>query len=558
MGGLSIGVFWGFLVSAVGLAALSLSSPLPERGAQQEVAAVVAAEAEVEAADVEVEAAGVEVEDVPDESVEPAVSAPVEETPADAEATPADAEEAATDVEEAPLDAEAGPATEIPLPSGSEFNRPPPEPEAALPTPDAAPSATVPQAPTLVGDESAPSFDTTPAAQPDVATDGPAQIAALGEGGTAPASPALAPAPAIASGPTALTQPEASDTPLVRTALLPQITEPAVEESVEEVAEEVVEEVTEVTPEPEAVPLQTPTFPVIGEGVAPETGAPAVPADVPTEDVAILATPTFPQTSGLPQVAPEVPSVEEATTPERTPEGTPEAAPQGNLPAIQAHAVPFDDTEDRPLMAIVLIDEPDSRIEISTLTRFSFPVAFAVDPLHPDAAERARAYREAGFEVVILGSMIPEGATAADFEVAFAAAQDTLPEAVALIDTPEGRIQGDRPVLDATVAALAASGHGLMAFPRGLNAAEQSASRVGVPGATLFRLLDDEEQRATVITRFLARAAFTATQEGTVIVAGRTRPDTVTALFSWALGGRSEGVALAPVSATLLRAASAR
>jgi polysaccharide deacetylase 2 family uncharacterized protein YibQ len=58
-----------------------------------------------------------------------------------------------------------------------------------------------------------------------------------------------------------------------------------------------------------------------------------------------------------------------------------------------------------------------------------------------------------------------------------------------------------------------------------------------------------------VITRFLGRAEFAAAQEGAVIVAGRTRPDTVTALFSWALGDRNEGVAIAPVSAVLQRLA---
>jgi polysaccharide deacetylase 2 family uncharacterized protein YibQ len=81
------------------------------------------------------------------------------------------------------------------------------------------------------------------------------------------------------------------------------------------------------------------------------------------------------------------------------------------------------------------------------------------------------------------------------------------------------------------------------------------AERADVPATTLFRLLDDEDQRATVITRFLGRAEFAAAQEGAVIVAGRTRPDTVTALFSWALGDRNEGVAIAPVSAVLQRLA---
>lgn len=525
MGGLTIGVILGAFVSAVGLAALSLSSPLPPRAGDADVV-----EAALDDGDV-VAPAGVE-EAVEEAVVEPPVEeeAPVEEA----------AEVPASETPEQ----SAAPATEIPLPSGSEFNRPPPEPEAALPTPDAAPSANAPLAPALADDVSAPTFDTATAAQPAVSAQGPAQIVAESGDASAPNSPASDRAPLVAGGPQPLTQPETSATPQVRTALLPQVSQ----------TPEVTPDVT--AQDPAAVPLQTPVFPTIGEGAEPATTTPDLPEDVatdgaieaPTQEVA--AVPAFPQPTGLPQVSADVP-VEETVEAEAA-----EPAPAGDLPAIEAFAAPFDPAEERPLMAVVLIDEPDSRIEQSTLTRFTFPVAFAVDPLHPDAEARAAAYREAGFEVVILGSMIADGATAADTEVALLAAETTLPEAVVVIDTPEGRIQGDRPVLDATVAALAESGHGLLAFPRGLNAAEQTASRAGVPAATVFRMLDDEDQRATVITRFLGRAAFTASQEGTVIVVGRTRPDTVTALFSWALGGRSEAVALAPLSATMLRASA--
>lgn len=552
MGGLSVGVFWGFVVSVLGLAALSLSSPLPPRG-EDDAAAVVEAAAVEEAGDGETA-------DAPD--AEEATADPDEVAP-DAEAGTPEVEEPAGEAEEGAE--ESAPATEVPLPSGSEFNRPPPEPEAALPAADTAPSVATPQAPALAGDVAAPSLDTTPAAQPSVAADAPAQIAATADAGTAPASPASSPAPVLGSGPAALTQPDASPMPQVSTRVLPQVAVPEADATEAEDPQAVDLPATAAlipdAVDPQPMPLQTPNFPIIGEDAA-EAQTPELPSEAPTEDIAALTTPGFPQISapaegtasatGLPQMTPAAP-VDEAPEAE---EAVEDPTPQGDLPAIQAFAAPFDASEERPLMAIVLIDEPDSRIEQSTLTRFTFPVAFAVDPLHPEAAARAAIYREAGFEVVMLGSMIPEGATAADAEVALAAAEVTLPEAVALLDTPEGRIQGDRPVLDAVVEALGASGHGLVAFPRGLNAAEQSASRAGVPGATLFRLLDDEEQRATVITRFLSRAAFTASQEGTVIVAGHTRPDTVTALFSWALGGRSEGVALAPLSATILRAAA--
>jgi polysaccharide deacetylase 2 family uncharacterized protein YibQ len=233
----------------------------------------------------------------------------------------------------------------------------------------------------------------------------------------------------------------------------------------------------------------------------------------------------------------------------------PPDADAADLPAIEAYAAPFDASERRPLIAVVLIDEPDERLDISTLTRFTFPVAFAIDPSRPDAAERAAIYRDAGFEVLMLASVIPEGATATDTEVALAAARARVPEAIALMDTPDSRVQAERVVLEATVGAAAGEGQGFVAFPRGLNTAEQTAARADVPAATLFRLLDDEDQRATVITRYLGRAEFAAVQEGAVVVAGRTRPDTVTALFSWALGDRNEGVAIAPVSAVLQRLA---
>jgi len=56
-----------------------------------------------------------------------------------------------------------------------------------------------------------------------------------------------------------------------------------------------------------------------------------------------------------------------------------------------------------------------------------------------------------------------------------------------------------------------------------------------------------------VISRFLTRAAFAGQQEGAVMVIGHTRPETVTALLTWALGGRSEAVTMAPLSAVLTR-----
>ncbi len=556
MSGLSVGILSGLVVATVGVAAVSLSTPLPPRAGMEIVGDGPASGAgdpvvdPVAREEPDGVAPAAAVEDATDEP------APVDAAPVEPAADPAPAQEVPAE--------SAAPATEIPLPAGTEFNRPPPEPEAALPSAETAPAGSAPQAPALASDVTAPTLDTSTAAQPAVGADAPAALSLSADPGAAPASPASDLAPASAVGPAALSQPDASTTPDVDTTLSAPV-EDAVAEAVspDVVGDDLGEDVAEaepdaviavVTPEPEAVPLQTPRFPSIGDGSGEaELTLPQTP-QAPPDGVAALRSPGFPRTSDLPQAIPgaepatedvvEAPASEEQPTIE-----------DGPLPAIRAFAAEFDADDTRPLLAVVLIDEPDGRIDVSTLTRFTFPVAFAIDPLQPDAAARAAQYRAAGFEVVILGSMIVDGATATDVEVALSAAQEILPEAVAVLDTPESRIQADRPVLDAVVGALAESGHGLVAFPRGLNAAEQSANRLGVPGATVFRLLDDENQRATVITRFLGRAEFSAAQEGAVIVVGHTRPDTVTALFSWALGSRSEGVALAPLSATIERAA---
>ena len=542
MGGLIVGIFWGALVSGIVLAAVSLSSPLPPRpGAPApEAAAEVAAEIEAPVSP-ETPASEPELPVADTESASDAEPAPEAETAPGAEPTPEVETEAVREPEAQPAaspettpEAEpaatpeaSAPATEVPLPAGSEFNRPPTEEAAVLPAADAAPNAATPGAPQLAAPAPAPLADTAPLAQPDVTETLP-PVAAVAPVLDVPEAPELDASAPTRSTPSTLEAetPDAAPTVEVRSVAPPTLPQAPLDDD-----EASVERTPEPEPETEEVAvIVAPRLPSIG--------------DAEEEAAEQPQSPTFPTTESLPTVAPLAGG---DTTPE------PEGVDVTDSRAITTFAAPFDMAEPRPLLSIVLIDDPDSRLDIETLTRFTFPVTFAIDPLHPEAADRAAAYRAAGFEVAILAAMLPDGADATDVEAAFGAALTTLPEAVAVVDTPDGRVQSDRPILDATVAALADSGHGLLAFPLGLNAAEQSARRENVPGATLFRLLDDEDQRATEITRYLARAALTAAQEGVVIVAGRTRPDTVTALFSWALGERSSAVALAPLSAALLR-----
>ncbi|WP_299768436.1 divergent polysaccharide deacetylase family protein [uncultured Tateyamaria sp.] len=223
-------------------------------------------------------------------------------------------------------------------------------------------------------------------------------------------------------------------------------------------------------------------------------------------------------------------------------------------PPIQIYAAPFENPEDKPLMSIVLIDEgadlTGGSVGLAALQSFPYPLTFAVKASLPDAAERAAEYRGQGFEVAALLDL-PAGATASDTEVTLSAAIDAVPEAVAVMEGTGTGVQETRDASDQVAAAVLASGHGLILQSKGLNTAQKLAARDGVPTGLVFRDFDSAGQTPTVIRRFLDQAAFRAGQEGGVIMVGRVRPDTISALLLWGLQDRAERVALAPVSSVL-------
>ncbi|CTQ50587.1 divergent polysaccharide deacetylase family protein [Jannaschia donghaensis] len=232
-------------------------------------------------------------------------------------------------------------------------------------------------------------------------------------------------------------------------------------------------------------------------------------------------------------------------------------APPPPKGALDLQAANFENPNDLPLMSIVLIDDPAFDVDRESLTAFDFPVTFAIDPTRPDAAEVAAVYRAAGHEVVALADIFPQGATPQDIEVAASAMRRALPQAVGLLDRASGGVAGDRAALDALLPALEEAGMGLLAHPAGLNTGVTTARREGVPATTLYRVLDDDAERAPVIVRYLDRATFEAAQDGTTVVLGRATSQTVTAIYSWRLGNRAEQVAAAPLSAVLKAAGEA-
>lgn len=287
----------------------------------------------------------------------------------------------------------------------------------------------------------------------------------------------------------------------------------------------------------------------------PET--PAEPEPPQQEDIAALpdTTTNAPDPGARPRIGQPAGSLinretdaEETAEPELTTKGT------TDQPPVVAWSQPFERSEDKPLMSIVLIDQgtdlSTGPVGLAALRSFPYPITFAIDPNLPDAAERMADYRSQGFEVLILLDL-PTGADATDAEVTLDAAFNAIPEAVGVLEGVTTGVQEGREASDQVTQILAASGHGFVVQSKGLNTTQKLAAREGVPSATVFRDFDSAGQTPTVIRRFLDQAAFRAGQEGGVIMMGRLRADTISALILWGLQDRAARVDLAPVSALL-------
>lgn len=231
-----------------------------------------------------------------------------------------------------------------------------------------------------------------------------------------------------------------------------------------------------------------------------------------------------------------------------------DAVPDTSDRPVDRFAVPHGNLNGKPVMAIVLMDEgvdlSRETIGLPALRSFPYPISFAVDSGLPDAKERMAAYRAEGFEVLATVNL-PQGAKAGDAEVSLAVALDAVPEAIGVLEGVGEGVQTSRDAAQQVTDILAASGHGFVTQNKGLNTVQKLAAKAGVPSAVVFRDFDSSDQTPSVIRRFLDQAAFRAGRDGSVIMLGRLREDTISALLLWGLQDRAEQVALVPVSAAL-------
>jgi len=424
-------------------------------------------------------------------------------------------------------------------------------------------------------DVQADSTDTTP----DIAT-APAEKPPVGDAGQTDEAPAPSPQLEVAS---------AAEEPVARPA----------QSNLEEANARVREPVVETTPAPLVAEPADPVVQATSEPVEPESAVSAevddrpaaeepaeVPAvtdlDVPSAEEAPMA----PANDEVPAVAAE-PEELQSPTPEvaRSPQPVivAQALPQANAavrvnrpgtapeetevetnptpdaemladdaPALRRYAVPFENAAALPVISVLLVDTGEMDASAVSTASLGFVPTVAINALAADATSKVAAYQAAGAEIAMQLDL-PDGARPADVEVAFAAAFELLPDAAMLFSFGSGAIE-DRSVIAQVMEILAADGHGFVAVRRGLGNSARAADQAGVPAATVLRDLDGGGEDRRAILRALDQAAFRARQTGDVVLLGRVRPETLDALREWAAGLDQQSLAIAPVSAILLRA----
>ncbi len=276
---------------------------------------------------------------------------------------------------------------------------------------------------------------------------------------------------------------------------------------------------------------------------APKPSAPAVPQ-----------VPPAPPTQA-PTPAPVPPPDPAPASPKATPVA-PAAQIATNLPPLQAYAAPFDAGQvmgapAKALFAIVLIDTGHPKLDRVMAANLPFPVAFAIDPEAPFAAEAMALYRAAGKEVIVMPRSFPTSGEKADIDSALRNYARLLPESVAMLSAPVGGFQDERGLASLVVPAIGAQGRGVLLIDRGLNTAAQIARREGVAYALVSKILDSTAEPVPVMRQYLDRAVFKAALNGAAVVMGNAQPDTLAAVGAWSLEGRAGEVSIAPISALM-------
>ncbi len=229
--------------------------------------------------------------------------------------------------------------------------------------------------------------------------------------------------------------------------------------------------------------------------------------------------------------------------------------PVTKIGALDKNAVAFE-PDGKPLFSIVLMDSGGGSVPRDALMKMPFPLTIALPADLKNVTTISQKYRDAGIEVLALSPRdvrmsLSGGLKQEQVDEVIAKIFAQLPQAVGLVDRPEGDLQRDRQLVKAVVNRFKTTGHGLITFERGLNPVPRQAAQAGVYAGQVYKVLDRKTQGASVIKRFLDRAGQLARRDGKIVMMANSDPETVAVLVNWALSNKARGLALAPVSAVL-------
>lgn len=244
-----------------------------------------------------------------------------------------------------------------------------------------------------------------------------------------------------------------------------------------------------------------------------------------------------------------------ATEPALDAEGNP-VAPDAPKPtgALAENSVEWQGKTNLPVLSVILIDQgEETGIEIARLAELGLPLSIGIRSDSADAAGRAQAYRDAGFEVVAIAPQAGVGAfrrgqNAADLPVQLEAIFGAVPGAIAVMDPPGGELPKDNQLVRAVLAQLKLSGAALLTQAGGFNSVDELAREAEVPSATVVREID----KADSANFALSRAALQASKTGSAIIMANTDEAMVKAVVEWLLSPSARSVEVAPTSAAIL------
>ena len=226
--------------------------------------------------------------------------------------------------------------------------------------------------------------------------------------------------------------------------------------------------------------------------------------------------------------------------------------------AFDAFAVRFIPPNNKPYLSIVLEHVTGDSVSMYDLLNFGQPIAFGVNVQDELSRWRENEFRKAGFEVVALAPNDTDAGLSESIQDALIPSRldgylTAVPGAVAVLDSIGSDIYRDPRKVARVANELDLTGRGFLVHERfGVNRALEAARSVGIPAASLVRVID-QQRDASSIRRALDRAALDASKTGAAIVFGRTYPETIAAILPWLLGNSAKSVTIAPLTLTMNR-----